>query len=565
MNLTIAELAVAVDRSETYVRQHIHRKHLAVVRERRHVKVELGEARRWAQKRGLPFKSPIRIATEITATQDRTARLTVLAWKTPDGGLRNLFTLLRHRREDEMGPWAGKLDSDWHIEELSGELLLLSVDGSLNHCEPVIDRILDSGTLEVKGNEIGYELESIPRRHWAYRDRRKARDDSMLSPFKRHSAAILEYWSFAPQPRKWWRVPSESSVNAGRSRWQRLGFPLEHRSDRVGNLMIASAEDAISCDLVAHHDRTLTFLAEADDRTVGSHCGMVWADHSGDEVLRRWIEIAPGETRIPLESDVDSVGFAIFRAVDGQCVDLMSERLMMESSVRRKVQIGPTLHLRNQERRISHDVNPFHDVSTVTVRADEHSPELDKGIRGQWLDFLSHRRDSSARRRGDLVRFGSGKWNQAVSHLCGIIAADNSPPNPIYIADPYFMDSATNPAEMKLWLDVFASTAGSPLRILCGKARASRGLPRWWSNCPNQVTSHVRARIFTKPRGPAFHDRYLITPTREVLITHSANGWDADGVTFVSLPYGVYRAEAERLWSMNIGSSAAGVNVEELC
>lgn len=567
MNLTIAELAVAVDRSETYVRQHIHRRHLAVIREGRRVYVEFDEAQRWVQERGLPFESPIRTATAMTAMRDRTARLTVLAWKAPEGGLRNLFTLLRHRREDGMGPWAGELDENWRIEELSGDLWLFSLDASLERCEPIIDRVLDSGVLDVKGHEVRYALESVPRRHWAYRDRRATHDDSLRSPFTRHSAEILEHWSFAAQPRKRWREELESSLRPERSRFVRLGFPLEHRSDRVGNLMIARAEDGIACDLLAHHDRTLTLLVEADDSAAGSHCGTVWADHSGDEVLRRRIAITSGETRIALESDVDSVGFAVFRVADGQCVDLMSHHLLMEASLRLNVQTGPALHLRDQRRHTGHEVNPFHRVSAVTVRADEDSPELDKRIRQQRLDHLSHRRESSVRRTGDLFRFGSGKWSQAVRHLREILAADINPPSPIYFADPYFMDSAGKLAEIKLWLDVFAATAGAPLCILCGKGRDDGGLPQWWSGCPKPMTSHVRARIFTKHDDgkPAFHDRYLITPKREILITHSVNGWAQEGVTFASLPYSVYRAETERFWAMDLGSKAADAYVEELC
>ena len=144
---------------------------------------------------------------------------------------------------------------------------------------------------------------------------------------------------------------------------------------------------------------------------------------------------------------------------------------------------------------------------------------------------------------------------------------DRDPPSPIYFADPYFMGSAKTPEEIKLWLDVFAATAGAPLHILCGKGSQGNGLPQWWSGCPKPMTVHVRARICTKHGDgkPAFHDRYLITPKREVLITHSVNGWADAGVTFASLPYGVYRAEAARFWSMDVGSSAADAYVEELC
>ena len=565
MNLTIPELAVAVNRSETYVRQHVYRKHLAVIRVGRRVYVELDEARRWAEERGISFRSPARATTAMTPMRDRVARMTVLAWKGPDHRLRNLFTLLRHRREEGLGPWGSEPDEDWRIEQLTDDTHLLYLDASLNRCEPIIDHILESGTLHAKGLAVEYALEPVHRQHWAYRDQRPTLDPSLRSPFARHSAEIREYWSFAAQPRQWWRGQSESLLSP--EQFAHLGFPLYHRPDRVGNIMIAGAEDAITCDLVANHDRTLTLLVEAEDYTRGSHCGTVWACHSGDEVLRRQIAIMPGETTITLDSDVDSVGLAVFRVSDGQCVDLIGQDLLMDVSVRVALQMGPTLRLQDRRRQIAHSVNPFHNAFEVRVRADQHSPGLDRRIRQQRLDHLSHRREYSVRRKGDLVRFGSGKWDQAVGHLCGILAADRDQPCPIYFADPYFMDSTKTPDEIKLWFDVFAATAGAPLHILCGKGRKRGGLPRWWSGSPKSLTSHVRTRIFARhcDGRPAFHDRYLITPKREVLITHSVTGWASDGVSFASLPYGVYRAEAERLWLMDLGSLAADAYVKELC
>ena len=55
MVLTVAELALAVGRSENYIRQHIHRKHLTARKDGRSVFVALDEASRWARERGLPF------------------------------------------------------------------------------------------------------------------------------------------------------------------------------------------------------------------------------------------------------------------------------------------------------------------------------------------------------------------------------------------------------------------------------------------------------------------------------------------------------------------------------
>ena len=81
ISLTVAALARAVERSETYVRQHIHRKHLVAGKDGRRVYVELDEARRWARQRGLPFAPPNRTSASVAAMKNRTARMTVLAWK----------------------------------------------------------------------------------------------------------------------------------------------------------------------------------------------------------------------------------------------------------------------------------------------------------------------------------------------------------------------------------------------------------------------------------------------------------------------------------------------------
>ena len=89
----------------------------------------------------------------------------------------------------------------------------------------------------------------------------------------------------------------------------------------------------------------------------------------------------------------------------------------------------------------------------------------------------------------------------------------------------------------QLYLDMFATaTRHRPLRILCSQ-KGERNAQPWWSNFPKQITAHVSVRVFRKPDGNrGFHDRYLITPEREILITHSLNGWHKDGVTFARLP-----------------------------
>ena len=145
----------------------------------------------------------------------------------------------------------------------------------------------------------------------------------------------------------------------------------------------------------------------------------------------------------------------------------------------------------------------------------------------------------------------------------------------LYLADPYFMPYLDEKKRadsdlVQLYLELFSATTGRSLRILCAQKKRDDARP-WWSNYPETLTNHVSVRAFLKldehnpdrhKRG--FHDRYLITPEREVAITHSLNGWCEDGVTFINLPYGVYRAEAEQLWSMDFRTDAARLFAEEI-
>ena len=572
MNLSIAELARAVDKSEIYVRQHIHRKHLTVQKDGHNVSVAVDEAVRWARERGLSFKVPARASVTAGAMNGRTARMTVLAWHAPSAQPRNLFTLIRHRRQDALGPWANESDETWSGDDLGHELRLFSIDASLERCQAFVDQIVDSGTLEIDGLEIHYALEFTPRRHWAYRDDRPLVAASMRSPFAKHSAEIIEYWSFAAEPRKCWLEVLESLPANLPPRLAHLGFPLVRRPDRVGNLMIAGAEDAIACDLVAHHDRTLRFRVDANELLTKAYRATVWATHSGDEVLRREVSVTPGQTVIEVASDVDHIGFAIYRTADGQCVDLMEEFLIMEVGGRMEIESGPTLHIRNHQSRSIHEVKLAGPIFKIEVHSDNDSPELDKGIRRQCLDRRVYEREAAARKEGNFVRFRPDEFDQAVQYFIGLLRQDSDRTTPIYLADPYFVTDVT---ELKgnegtklrqLYLDLFAATTGASLRILCAKKEKQDDMQPWWLNHPDQITAHVTVRAFLKRNGHAagFHDRYLITPKREIIITHSTNGWFKDGVTFVCLPYGVYRAEAERLWSIDVGSTNTDLLVREI-
>ena len=118
MKLSIAELAQAVDRSENLVRQHIRRKHLSAEKTESGISVDLEEAARWARARGLSFQSPAGAILTGGAMASRTARMTVLTWNEEgqEQPLWNLFTFVRHRHVDALGPWAGEPAAAWSEE-----------------------------------------------------------------------------------------------------------------------------------------------------------------------------------------------------------------------------------------------------------------------------------------------------------------------------------------------------------------------------------------------------------------------------------------------------------------
>ena len=563
MDLTVADLARAVGRSENYIRQHIHRKHLIARRVGRSVLVTLDEAARWARKRGLAFVSPEPIAT-TGAMKHRTARITVLTWQEPRAQPINLFTLIRHRRRDALGPWATEPDGRWSRDDLGDGLRQFTLDTSFDRCQGLVDQITASGTLAMDSTDVRYALEPVPRRHWAYRNEIRPFHYFLRSPFERHSAEVIEYWSFEEEPRNRWREMLGSLPASSRARLAHLGFPLDQHSDRVGNLMIAGAADEVSCDLSFHRDQALRLQVETNGNSPAAYRATVWASHSGDEVLREEAAIAESHTLLELGSDVDRIGFAIYRTVDGQCVDLWEAVLLKEINIRMHLDSGPSHHLYDRRGRLFHKVTPRGPESTFDVKSDGDSVELDKGIRRFSLDWRVYEREAAARREGQLRRFSPSEFDQAVSHYKQLLSGDADQAAPIYVADPYFMIHLEADT-IRLYIDIAAATTGRPLHILCGAIE--KGVVPWQSSIPGALTNHVTVRAFfqrSDPPQPGFHDRYLITPDREILITNSFNGWRKHGVTFVSLPYGVYRAEAERLWAMDVASASTSLCVEEI-
>ena len=570
MDLTVADLALATNRSESNIRDRIRRNELVARREGGGLYVAQDEAARWARENGLPFVLTISQPSPTGNVRDRIARVTVLAWHKKDQAAVNLFTHIRHRRRDSSGPWAGYPDGAWSDEIVainditgSGELRLHRLDASFEHCQGLIDSILAQGILTIDGVAIEYSLEHDARRFWAFRDIRGSADAEILSPFGQHSAEIIESWSFDDDlQRRWQELIGSPPVNL-QPLLEKLAFPLDRRPERVGNLMIADAQDEIDCDLCLHRDNELLLkvdMANGAELPIGAYTASIWANHAGDYMVWRNIAIVANETLVEIASDVDWLGVALHRNSDGQCIHLENVHLVKEIHMAMHMSAGPTVTMHNTRRSSTNQVSLGNWRSMINVNADDYTDLRDRNIRRLVLGRRAWESEVEARRSGNLARFRPGQLEKAIDYFLDLLGRYTYSNEPVYFADPYFMNRGSDGGTDRLYLGMFEATVGRPLRILC-EPHDSGG---WWSSYPRALIGHVTVRSFATASASLLQDRYLITPEREIQISHSINGWSSGGVTFTGLVYGVYRSEAEALWSMPVGTHRDGTHIGEV-
>ena len=572
MELTIADLAQAVGKDQNYVRQHIRRQNLVARREGRRVLVDESEAARWAKERGLPFSQAMTTLwlDDDDQVGERAARVTVLALRTTDGTVTNMFTLVRHRDRNSLGPWINAENPSWQREIIGvensdqiGNLELYRLDTTFPECQAIVEQILQNDALMIGDDEIRYTLERNPRRHWAYREHTK--DDAGLpeSRFGKHSSEMTEYWCFDPETQERWLETLKVAGEAANQAAKTLHFPLARRVDRVGNLMIASAQDAIETEITAKNGRSLILRVRGDDWTtppLGAYSATVWAGHSGDRVVQRSIDISEPETEIDCETDIDLVGFAIYRNSDGQCIDQYEAHLIM--SIEMDFVIGgPEVRMNIKTPRKSINVGTTLGTARETIKVEGNGKsEVDQAIRAKNLSYRAWEKDQAARGAGDPVKFAPERVGEAINHITDLIREQSRSDGPVYFADPYFLGDKVSDVEIELLASLLSATRGRPLHILCGRRSKALRL-----EFPRPLTVQATVKRFIRPGDgrPAFHDRYLITPAGETLITNSVNGWEKQGVTFSTRSHGVYRAEAEKLWLTTVGANGNDVLVTE--
>ena len=508
-----------------------------------------------------------------TADEERIARLSVLVWHPKDGKARNLFTHIRHRRHDGMGPWADEPSRVWRTITFPsnktvgrGEIQLHRLDAPLAHCLDLVKDTLDGNVMTIDDLDVCYDLAQPPRSHWAYRNLVGTDDHSVDSPFSRHSAKVTEFWSFAPEPRDHWRRICDSYAPLQLEGHLRgLGFPLGQRLDRVGNLMISGAQDDIDCELLGGRTHLILKVNTPDgtDLPENAYYAIVWAGDSDDDLVFRHMEITKRQNIVSVDSELDQIGFAIYRQWDGQCIDRWETALIREIIGEMNLSTGQTLEIHDTRRGTANTV-ALGDAKSVIRVGDEQPDTLDSGIRREILGRRAWQRDRKARAQGILGHFEPDQTEEAIDFFLNLLGDVWRSEGPIYLAEPYFMQRDYEQTNERIYSSMFGRTKGRELRILSGQ----RDPEMWLSRYPSILTGHVVVRSFTRKNEkgvdkPAFHDRYLSTPDKEIIITHSINGWHDDGATFAVLPYGVYRAHAEELWSLNIGDNN-GVHVQEI-
>ena len=481
MSLSVVELAMAIGKDENYVRQHIRRKNLVARKDGRKVLVEEAEAARWAKERGLPFSQATGPLPEPDSELGtRAARMTVLAIRDEDGRSRNVFTLIRHRDRRTLGPWDKEESLGWYIDTVHAEndgetkgLSLYRYDGKMTKCQEFVKRILQEGKLDIDGHEVQFSLEGNPRHHWAYQEHTQSSTESLKSPFTNLSAEIAEYWCFEAEIQERWTTAIQAVPEAVEDMATALHFPIHQRSDRAGNLMIAKAQDAVESEIAARQDnRSILTVSSRDwvEPPLGTYSATVWADHSGDKVMRRSIEISSSETVVDHGSDFDLIGYEIYRNSDGECIDRFQANLIKEIHFQTSVSGTPTeLNIRVPRKgySIKRQINTDYTGSTSSV-TDENSDGLDQGIRQKHREHIAWKTDQAARTELGWYRFSPEQADEAVEHLAQLVRPKPGQEGPIYYADPYFFRRESE-LEFKVLTAILSEAIGQSLNILCGR------------------------------------------------------------------------------------------------
>ena len=105
-------------------------------------------------------------------------------------------------------------------------------------------------------------------------------------------------------------------------------------------------------------------------------------------------------------------------------------------------------------------------------------------------------REAEARRTGNIARFRPGQLHAAIDYFLNLLRRYTYSTEPVYFADPYFINRGPGGGTDRLYIGMFEATVGRPLSILCEPHDSGA----WWSNYPPALIGHVSVRSFATNR-----------------------------------------------------------------
>ena len=204
------------------------------------------------------------------------------------------------------------------------------------------------------------------------------------------------------------------------------------------------------------------------------------------------------EIAIDLQSEVDRIGFAIYRNSDRQCIDYMDAYLLKGINIDMNIGSSSTIVVRDRRRSRVSRFNRPSSRSTLNIEPSENSTVLDSQIRREYLERSSFGRAMDARREIDFGRFEPDQYQEATEFFLGLLHRHNNSDEPIYLADPYFMSIGPGDAESELYLRIFEAHVRQAVADSVQHQEEPGPMKPWWSNYPPFLTGHVTIRNCSK-------------------------------------------------------------------
>lgn len=545
--LTIAELARASGKTENNIRQNIFRKLLKSTKRGNVVEISRKEAERWAKKKKITLQFSPEESEKIDLLNERSVRIHVLAGLAPNSRWINIVTAVKQRRLAELAT------SSWEVlaETDDKGLQLLKWDCKESEANSWIEKAAAGAAETILGTEIHFNVGSSAKHYFCPRihDDDKA-PAPQVSPFANASATAVEFMAGDDLP-----TAVSQKLNEIPADWfKKIGLSIAEYFDHAGSLIVYTATDDVRGQVSVMSKKALKFSVRTSANIILKDYFVTLLAWRRDElVFDRAFDLTQPSHHLSGNADIDRWKYQIFHKPSGRLVDEDEATLIL--SIQGTIQaLGPSVELRDANNK------PFGHVQTTALTSQFGVGENSDRAASLYHHRLSQQRYEKSKSRGELFRLDSEE--AALEQIAKILKSFSAADGPIYWADPYFFSSPKDGKFVSNWttslrkhfLKVVQAAQGLNLRIICGHDTTVGDDPFdliGYGSLMNTVeVCCVRKKNSRGDFENAFHDRWITNKSREYLLTHSLNGIQGDGLTIVKLPFHVYFADSEYLWSI---------------